>query len=258
MDKKSSPFIFHVPHSSAVIPGEYREHFVLSDEELRLELIRLTDWYTDDLFREVGDLWGRSIRFPVSRLLVDPERFCDDDEEVMSQVGMGVMYTHTSDGAKLRNPQVISKHWRNHLLNRYYHAHHDRLTAGVRERLDRYGTASIIDCHSFPAQPLPYELDQDRDRPDICIGFDSFHAERHLIDMIQHGFENCGYSVKMNAPFSGSIVPGKFYLRDERVKSLMIEINRSLYIDEDTVAKARGYSVVKKNIVDVLGSAISR
>ena len=45
--------------------------------------------------------------------------------------------------------------------------------------------------------------------------------------------ESCGYSTARNQPFSGTIVPMKHYRKDHRVQSLMIEINRWLYLGED-------------------------
>ena len=64
---------------------------MLSDKELSAELLRMTDDYTH-------------VIFPVSRLIIDPERFLDDLMEAMSEVGMGVIYTRTSDGRVLREP----------------------------------------------------------------------------------------------------------------------------------------------------------
>ena len=46
-------------------------------------------------------------------------------------------------------------------------------------------------------------------------------------------FESCGYSTARDQPFSGTIVPMKHYRKDQRVQSLMIEINRWLYLGED-------------------------
>ena len=45
--------------------------------------------------------------------------------------------------------------------------------------------------------------------------------------------ESCGYSTARNQPFSGTIVPMKHYRKEERVQTLMIEINRWLYLEED-------------------------
>src|SRR6266545_5203929 len=91
------PAVIHLPHSSAVVPPEFRDAIVLDDEELRLELLRITDWFTDELF-PVPSRQGKVVRFPLSRLVLDPERFLDDEVEPMAARGMGVIYTQTSHG----------------------------------------------------------------------------------------------------------------------------------------------------------------
>ena len=45
--------------------------------------------------------------------------------------------------------------------------------------------------------------------------------------------ESCGYSTAEYQPFRGTIVPMKHYHKDQRVQSLMIEINLWLYLGED-------------------------
>ena len=87
--RKGSPVtIIHVPHSSPVIPPAIRATLKLSDEELRHELLVMTDWYTDALFATPNGM-AATITFPVSRLLVDPERFADDDHDADGGQGHG-------------------------------------------------------------------------------------------------------------------------------------------------------------------------
>lgn len=151
--------------------------------------------------------------FPVSRLVVDPERFIQDP---MESVGMGVVYTHTADGEALR---AISAVERLALIDTYYHPHHATLTRMVDDCLEQYGRCLIIDCHSFSAQPLPYESDSNR--PDICIGTDTYHTSKKLKGCLSSAFEAFGYFVAIDSPFSGTIVPLKHYRTDQRVSSVV-------------------------------------
>ena len=74
-----SPIVFHIPHSSRRIPLDIRRSILLSDFDLEKELTKMTDAFTDDLF--VPDFVGaQTIIFPVSRLVLDPERFLNDDQ----------------------------------------------------------------------------------------------------------------------------------------------------------------------------------
>lgn len=117
-----SPLVFHIPHSSTEIPRELRSCFLLNDQQLSDELLAMTDRYTDELF---ATYLGPCIRFPVSRLVVDPERFVRDAEEPMAARGMGVVYTRTSSGGTLRRaPSPVE---RDELIRRYYDPHYQAL-----------------------------------------------------------------------------------------------------------------------------------
>ena len=90
----------------------------------------------------------------------------------------------------------------------------------------------IIDCHSFASVPLPYEPDQTEHRPDFCIGADPFHTPPIIRDVLVGAIEAEGYTVAIDAPFSRALVPLSVYWKDRRVSSVMIEVNRYLYMDE--------------------------
>ena len=122
---------------------------------------------------------------------------------------------------------------RQELLERYYISHHQKLTEAVEKARLANNHCTIIDGHSFPALPLPYELNQTAFRPDFCLGTDDFHTSEELVERVETILESCGYSTARDQPFSGSIVPMKHYRKDQRVQSLMIEINRWFYLAED-------------------------
>ena len=169
--------------------------------------------------------------FPVSRLVVDPEHLLDDHQELMRQVVIGITYTRGSLRQPLREQPTQRK--RQELLERYYIPHHQKLTDAVEESILADDHCLIIDGHSFPALPLPCELNQTAFRPDFCLGTDDFHTPEGLVAKVEKILENCGYSTARDQPFSGTIVPMKHYRKDKRVQSLMIEINRWLYLAED-------------------------
>ena len=93
--------VIHVPHDSIVIPSEVRSQFLLTDEELQNELRLMTDHHTHDLFTVCAGA-DAIFRAPVSRLVVDVERFADDAVEEMAAQGMGSIYQVTSSLQPLR------------------------------------------------------------------------------------------------------------------------------------------------------------
>lgn len=271
-DVHAPPVVLHIPHSSAEVPADVRPQFLLDDEQLRRELLLMTDWYTDELFALPPDE-AATVRFPVSRLVVDPERFLDPAGETMERVGMGAVYTKTSHGAPLREPAVAARE-RKALLARFYHPHHEALERAVEAALAAHGRCLILDCHSFPSRPLPYELAAAdpaavRHRPAVCIGTDGTRAQERastlgglhtpswlrelaegvFTDMLANwpadeeaSHPAAAAGVAFERPFAGTIVPLRFLGRDARVLSLMVELRRDLYMDEETGDRLAGFA----------------
>ena len=233
-----SSIVLHIPHASRIILAQDRQKFLITDAELDNQILQMTDHHTDELFNLPGGVVKR-VLYPVSRLVVDPERFLKDANEPMAAKGMGAIYLKTADGKALRTKPDSEERAR--LINTYYEPHHKNLAAAVDSALVRTGYCLIIDGHSFPENPLPYEAGQKHDRPDICIGTDEFHTTEYLAGEVGRIFERSGFSVTFNHPFGGSIVPIRHYRITPAVKSIMIEINRKLYMDEATGEKLQDF-----------------
>jgi N-formylglutamate amidohydrolase len=219
---------------------------------MKWELLLMTDRHTEALFSGNPE---SDVIFPVSRLLVDVERFEDDAHEPMAARGMGVFYTHTHDRKPLR--RVLREDEREELVAAYYRPHHLLLQQRVDEALGSTGRALVIDCHSFPSQRLPYEIGGDGPRAEICIGTDSFHTPTSLRDAAVKGFADAGFSVTVDTPFAGALTPLKHYGKDHRVKAIMVEVRRDLYMDEHTGGRGERFEDIRadvKRVIELLES----
>ena len=243
--RREGALVFHIPHASTDVPLDLKNSFALSAADLKDEITRMTDHYTDELVQNVLP-GARRVEFPVSRLVVDPERFENDSDEPMSQIGMGAVYTRTSEGRVLR--EDLSPASRTSLMNRFYRPHHAALKEAVDDALAKHGRCLVLDIHSFPSSPLPYEKDQGPDRPDICLGTDDFHTAPSLTGSAVKAFEEQGFSVEIDRPFSGALVPMDSYRSDPLVAALMVEVNRRLYIDENTGDRLDRFEAVKSRL----------
>jgi N-formylglutamate deformylase len=239
-----SQLILHIPHSSTIIP--FLDGYVPDQITLDEEILKLTDWYTDDLFHSEDDI---IIKANFSRIFCDVERFEDDSLEVMASKGMGVLYEKLDNGDPLRNVTSIL---REKILCEFYRPHHMRFTEAVRNQLDKYSSALILDCHSFPDIPMKRDLDQTLKRPDFNIGTDAFHTPPNLIEVSVDFFDSLGYTLGINLPYSGTIVPMNFYQKDNKVKSIMLEINRRLYLTENSNEKSVNYRAIKQVVKDFM------
>lgn len=226
----SSNIIFHAPHGSLNIPVSEKNNFTIDEKGIANEHLHMADKFTDSMAYELAEKSNSSYFINrVSRLVCDPERFIGDGEE-MESVGMGFAYTHGFDKKIIRNLSPIDKE---EILEKYYHPYASKFTNLVNQKLHVNDSVCILDIHSYSSQVLPYELHGDGERPEICIGFDAYHASD---EMIQRAIAVLSekYEVGINSPFSGSYIPLEHYLKDNRVSSLMIEIRRDTYMDENS------------------------
>ena len=242
--------LIHIPHSSYLIPEKYKDIFFLKEDDLRQEQIKMSDSYTDELFNV------KAIKkhiFPISRLVCDVERFRDENDEEMAKQGMWVCYTKTSDCKPLK---IVDDKHKQEILKLYYDKHHSLFESQVEKMLKEYQHCLIIDAHSFSSTPLPYELHSQYFRPDICIGTDDFHTPKEVAEYFYNAFSELGYKVGINNPFCGTIVPLKYYNKNNNVHSVMLEINRCLYMDENTGKKNENFLKMKQNISQIISNTL--
>ena len=221
-----SPVVLHVPHGGTFVPQHLQTTFLLSEEALLHEVELMADLRTDQIANEaISALEVQPSVFMnnLSRLVVDPERF-DDPSEEMESVGMGVIYTQTSDQRPLR---VVTSSERADLVEQYYKPYSEELSKLVSKTLRLHGQVTIVDLHSYAKDALEYELHKDLARPEICLGVDSFHTPKSLIDAASRAFG--GFEIGHNAPFAGTYVPLEHYQSEPMVHSIMIEIRKDTY-----------------------------
>ncbi len=237
-----SPVILHVPHASQVIPADARAGLLLGDEALAMELAHMTDAHTDviaDRAAAASDRTPWSLVNLLSRLVIDPERFPDDRED-MRAVGMGAVYTRTSHGQLLRSDDDAAAE--DDLLARWYWPYGQAMTDLVDARLAATGRVTVIDVHSYPSQRLPYEVGG-KVRPAVCLGTHSFHTADWLLDAGREAFASGG-SIAVNTPFAGCYVPLKHHGKEPRVSALMVEIRRDIYMVEPGGQPTNGIAAV--------------
>lgn len=172
-------------------------------------VLRMTDWHTDYLFHHYRHENIKTVRFPYSRFIVDAERLWNDPLET---VGQGIVYRYY-DG----HVRMVPKNAEERLLN-LWHWHQQRLRDALCE------DALLLDCHSFPS---------DMGDVDICIGYNEDWSKpaKSTLEMAVSLFEDSGYTVGFNKPFSNSETPDCPF----RYQSMMLEINKRVYMEEDSL-----------------------
>ncbi len=242
-----TPVIVNIPHAGLDIPeGIYFNH---EREELQDIAMRMSDLYTDELLVPAPGI--EIVKAPICRIVVDTERFEDDEKEPAAKYGQGVIYTKDYLGRDLR--PIPTEEERKYLLSTYYYPHHLRLREHCIDSYRIYGKIIILDLHSYPSS---YNMGsgQGAETPDICIGYESPHYVESTLNKLTAIVEAHGFSYGLNVPFSGAMVPLGVSSFD-CVQSYMIEIKRSIYMNETTLERdVVGMQKVRNLLLDIIAA----
>ena len=244
----SNHYLIHLPHCGLEIPNEFLNDYLLSKDELKENIYEYCDIYTDKLFSLFYKNFA-GVKNSYSRLFFDPERFFNDKDETMhQQYKLGWFY---ENAIVQKKPLRVTKN--KELIAKYYKAHHQKLNQLTAQKLARYNKCTIIDCHSFSNNKYWFQ-DKNITFPDICIGFDNTHVDKDLVQIIKDEFKE--YKIGINTPYSGALVPNDYWQVDNRVKSVMIEINKKLYVEPDNITKNRNFKNIQQKLNNIANKLV--
>jgi N-formylglutamate amidohydrolase len=215
--------VLHIPHGSEYIPEQVGNHQSPALCLLRTNSFHLIDYYTQPLFApSVPKQAIKTLCAHNHRMLVDMERLPNDPLEPN---GFGIVSQWAINWLGEDYRQVALEQYR---------AYHEEAT----KCLNMLKNPLLIDCHSFsskptPLCPIPHDVD-------ICIGWneDETCPDRMLLKLVAAYFKDCGYAIGINKPFSNSkTFPGTFGYH-----SMMIEINKRCYMNEETLEKTPNFT----------------
>ena len=230
--------ILHIPHSSCNFDFAGQEQYV---EGWRNRAKPLIDWCTDELFTPYDNNEEViPVVFDTCRTLVDVERMCCDPLEVR---GLGITYYPLLETEE--NGFKVSRDERIRYQKKYLDHQHK-----LAHLLLEHNFSLMIDCHSFSSRPTILQPDISKNQDvDICIGFneDRTKPDETTLALVAQHFIEKGYKVAFNTPFSNS----KTVETPAKYTSLMIEVNKSLYMDEDTLEKKDSFLKVRDDITSL-------
>jgi len=220
--------VLNEPHAS--IEGLYDDDlsfWQIDSHFINDVVLKMTDWHTDFLFHGYRNERIKTVRFPYSRFIVDAERLWDDP---LDEVGQGIVYRYF-DG----HIRIVPKTAEERLFH-LWHWHQHRLRNALCE------DALLLDCHSFPS---------DMGEVDVCIGYneDWSKPSKSTLELATALFEENGYTVGFNEPFSNSETPDCPF----HYQSMMLEINKRVYMEEDSL-RLKCPSHLKQDVSSVISN----
>lgn len=259
------PLVFDSPHSGTAYP----EDFNFSCDFSTLESAE--DKFVDDLFSDCVRRGAVFLRALFPRSYIDVNRRADDiDPELLggkpwnggfpampsprSHAGIGLIRRLVRPGVPVYERTLTPAEILGRIENCYrpYHAALEELIA--RAHYD-FGEVWHINCHSMPAASAyprtPIALSGGGNaRPcDFVLGDrDGTSCAGEFTRALRGFLENLGYAVAVNDPYKGVELVEKYSNPAAGYHSLQVEVNKSLYMDEETNTKNRNYNRLKNDI----------
>lgn len=261
----SGPFVFDSPHSGSVYPADF--NFACNADLLA----KAEDTCVDQLFENVPAHGAPFLKALFPRTYIDPNRMEDDiDEELLlsrwptpvskdgrSSVGHGLIRRLIRPGypiydRKLGVEEIQSR------IQTYYVPYHAALKALLDKAYYDHGQVWHINCHSMPSSSA-YASPGSTFRPlagnqvDMVLGTrDGTTCDADFAREIRTYLQGMGYRVSINNPYKGMELLRRYADPVRGRHSLQIEINKALYLNEETNEISRGFNDLKNNIDKLL------
>ncbi len=175
----------------------------------------------------------------------------ETDPRIMSKVrlGKGLIWRTTDDGLPLysRKLSVAEVKARIELCWKPYHA---AVETAIADAHRAHGYSIHINCHSMPAIASSSATDFPGEaHADFVVGDrDGSTATPALSQQVCDFLSSLGYSVAYNHPYKGVELVRRYGKPEAHRHSIQLEINRRLYMNEDTLEMHEGFDGLKKNL----------
>lgn len=241
----ATPMLVHTPHAGRLVPDGFDRTRLTDPAMFDQTCEQVRDRHADTLGLMIAARLDATIMLDhTTRMWCDPERYPDDREE-MNKAGMGVIPTRDIDGHPLYKPgQAPGMRERGQRFRLLYTPWHRMLQAQCRTMLDTYGRCTIIDVHTHPREPRPFEPHADQPRAQTIIGHNNDPASRAIGARAAALLMGRGLTVGVNTAHRGAITPDGIH--DIRLASIMVETRW------DTAADPRA----RHDIADAIARAL--
>lgn len=260
-----APVLFSSPHSGRIYPRAFLAASRLDATALR----RSEDSYVDELFADVVALGVPLLaaRFPRAFVDVnrepyelDPRMFADrlpafaNTRSVRVAGGLGTIARIVADSQEIYQ-EPLSLEDALARIERLYRPYHQALADTLVALRRRFGVAFLVDCHSMPSAVSGEERSA---RPDIVIG-DRYGTTcaGAFTDRVQMLFESFGYGVRRNRPYAGGHITERYGNPACGVHAIQLEVNRGLYMDEQSFARTANFSRLKSDLTAIAAALIA-
>jgi len=173
------------------------------------------------------------------------------DAVVMSKVrlGKGLIWRTTDDGYPIYARQLSVAEVQARIAHCWV-PYHAAVVQAIDDAHQRHGYSIHLNCHSMPAVAASHATEFPGEaHADFVIGTrDGSTASEPLAQLVCEHLKRLGYSVSYNHPYKGVELVRRYSAPDQQRHSIQIEINRKLYMSEETLQLNAGFGPLKTHL----------
>ena len=259
------PLIFDSPHSGMAIPPDFNPACDISD------IAATADHYVDELFKSAPHQGAALLSAQFPRTYLDLNRKIDDiDPEIYtglwptgqdgfitpnpsnrSYAGIGLIRRLIKPNMPVYHAPLTPTDIQTR-IDTYYTPYYDALRTLIDNAHTQYGATWHINCHSMPASSVK-NAGSTRFNPAPRVDFvlgnrDGTTCDNKFTKMIKNALLDMGYNVAINSPYKGVELVERFSNPAHNRHSIQIEINKALYMNEQTGEKTKGFDKLQNNM----------
>ena len=251
------PIVLSSPHSGKSFPKEFLQNSCLSESDLRSS----EDCFVDELIINASQSGIPMIAMNIPRTFVDVNRdkieidntmyFDKESESETSgsrrcRVGLGVIHRIISQNKPIYDGLLSY----NEVLERIkfvYDPYHKRLKQLIDKCKKKFGFCLLIDCHSMPSKIC--NIMNENKPVDFCISnlFDE-SCPSEISNFLAQQLAQNDFRVEFNRPYAGAFITFNYCQPRKNIYTLQIEINRSIYMDENSYKKNNNFQHISSFI----------
>ncbi len=254
-----SGVVFALPHSGRDYGVSFLNQSILNQRSIRSS----EDAFLDQLIDGIEKYGAPKIIANAPRAFIDLNRSIDElDPALISGIknsirnprvssGLGVIPRVVAHGKEIYRGKISFEQAQSRIAY-YWKPYHKDLSDLLKRAQSIYGQSLLIDMHSMPHEAVSTQSSFIK-APEIVVG-DRFgmSSDPEFTNLVISILKQHGFRVAKNTPFAGAFITKHHGKIKERIHAIQLEIDRSLYMNEEQVSPNSGFETLKLRLFPAL------
>ena len=255
----TSGVVFALPHSGRDYGVSFLNQSILDQLSIRSS----EDAFLDQLIDGIEKYGAPKIIANAPRAFIDLNRSTDElDPALISGIknniknprissGLGVIPRVVSHGKEIYRGKLSFEQAQSR-IKYYWKPYHTDLSNLLQRSQSVFGQSLLIDIHSMPHEAVSMQSSFIKP-PEIVVG-DRFgmSSDPEFTNLVISILKQHEFKVAKNTPFAGAFITKHHGKVKKRIHALQLEIDRSLYMDEEKISPNSEFEELKTRLFPAL------